>query len=103
MKFYSAYALLITTWVILSITAINLCVANPEFTSMLYTFLVSPLWGFSLLGMGLGFIILLIATLFSWVQLYLLITGSIDPHLAQSDFFKALEIFMKTLFGYKAG
>lgn len=103
MKFYSAYALLITAWVILSIIAMNICMANPEFTSILSILLLSTLWCFSLLGMGLGFIILLIATLFSWVQLYLLVTGSIDPHLAKSDFFKVLEIFMRMLFGHKAG
>lgn len=50
------------------------------------------------MGVGLGFLILTLVSLFSWAQLYLLITGRIDPHLAKEGFFKVLETVINSLF-----
>lgn len=98
MKFYSAYALLLTTALTMSILAIQVCATHAELTVLVQYLFVGLLWNFVLLGMGVGFMILLIATLFSWVQLYLLITGNIDPHLIESGFFKSIETFLNQLF-----
>ena len=102
MKFYGAYTLLVIAFITLSAIAIQFCVLHPGYFVILSHFLMSSIWSFSLLGIGLGFMILAIATLFSWGQLYLLVTGSIDPHLVKADFFKVLETFLNSLFEPKA-
>ncbi len=50
-----------------------------------------------LLGLGLGIPLLFLATIFSWLQVILLISGNIDPHLAKEGFFNVL----RTLCGLK--
>lgn len=50
-----------------------------------------------LLGLGVGIPLILLATIFGWLQVFLLISGNIDPHLGKSGFLNVL----KTLCGIK--
>lgn len=52
---------------------------------------------FTLLGLGLGLPLILLATIFGWLQVILLVSGNIDPHLGEEGFFNVL----KTLCGFR--
>ncbi len=89
-KFYGTIALLGS--LILSFCYIIGVILLPatECTSMLFIEGISLLGCYLLLGIGLGFPLVIIATILGWLQLVLLISGNINPHLAREGFFKVV-------------
>ncbi len=61
---------------------------------LLYSQLFTMLGPYVLLGIGAGIPIALLAAVMGWLQLVLLVSGNIDPHLAKESFVGVL----KTLF-----
>ena len=90
MKFLSAYALLWILAASLTLLAWQQISLNPEMSALFYINILSTAWIFAFLGIGLGLFTLIIAAIMSWLQLALLITGNIDPHLTEARFFKVL-------------
>jgi hypothetical protein len=45
---------------------------------------------FTLMGIGIGLPLVMLASFFGWVQLLLLLKGNIPPHLAREGFVKVL-------------
>lgn len=94
MKFLSVYALLISVTIALTFFAWQQVHVHPELTGLFYINALGVFWAFALLGLGLGMITLFIAAIMSWLQLALLATGSIDPHLTEAGFFKVLSTIL---------
>lgn len=99
MKFISAYALLIIATVFLCIVARHLATIYPVVSPVLYIQALSIFWCFAFLGLGLGIITLIIAATMSWLQVALLMTGNIAPHMAEAGFVKALTTFWGVISG----
>ena len=59
--------------------------AHLLFVQILHTF-----GCFTLLGLGIGIPMLLVATLLGVGHIFLLLTGSVDPHLSKAGFFEAI-------------
>ncbi|MGD9592993.1 MAG: hypothetical protein AB7V32_10775 [Candidatus Berkiella sp.] len=63
---------------------------------LLLSQLFTMLGCFVLLGFGAGLPIVILASVLGWLQLVLLISGNIDPHLAKESFMDVLKtIFSK--------
>tara|TARA_R110002110_G_scaffold271566_1_gene486914 strand:+ start:12027 stop:12332 length:306 start_codon:yes stop_codon:yes gene_type:complete len=100
MKFISAYALLIIATTLLCAVSFQLANIYPALSPLLYLQVLSISWNFALLGLGLGIITLIIAATMSWLQVALLITGNINPHMAEAGFIKALTTFWNVILGH---
>ncbi len=77
----------------LSFTAFSVGTGYP-LVALLLSQIINMLGCYALLGIGIGLPLLLLASVLSWGQLLLLLSGNIDPHLAKESFFGVL----KTLF-----
>lgn len=89
-KFYGA--LFLTSVVLLSLCFIvfSFIHLSPEYTAIFFIQSIYSMGCFVLLGLGIGFPLVLLATILGWVQLVLLMIGNVDPHLAQEGFFKVI-------------
>ncbi len=99
MRFISAYALLSIATASLCIVALQLVEIYPELSPALCIQALGLSWAFALLGAGIGLITLIIATAMGWLQVALLVTGNINPHMGESGFVKSLTIFWGILLG----
>ncbi len=66
-------------------------------TPILFSQLFTLLGCFVILGIGAGLPIVILASVLGWVQLVLLVSGNIDPHLAKESFFGVLKTLLKEL------
>lgn len=87
-KILSAFVLNIIAIVWLSCSLFT--VAKSFVISIIFNQLINAFGCYGLLGIGIGLPIVLSAGALGWVQLLLLINGTIDPHLAREGFFKVL-------------
>jgi hypothetical protein len=82
---------LISTIVILSIYLYSLLLASDVISLISIGWLAfNQLGPLVLLGVGLGIPLVLLATLFGWVQLILMMNGVILPHLSSKGFIDAV-------------
>jgi hypothetical protein len=92
-KYIFAIILMIIAIVGLSFTAISLG-DNYMVPTLLFTQSLHLIECYVVLGIGIGLPIVILATVLGWVQLLLLLSGNIDPHLARDGFINVI----KTLF-----
>ncbi len=64
---------------------------------LLFSQLFTMLGCFVLLGIGAGLPIAILAALLGWLQLVLLLSGNIDPHLAKESFMDVLKTMFSKL------
>ena len=92
-KYIIAIIFMIMAIVGLSVTAISLG-DNYHVSPLLLTQSLHLIACYVVLGIGIGLPIVILATVLGWVQLLLLLSGNIDPHLARDGFISVI----KTLF-----
>jgi len=97
MRFISAYALLIIATASLCIVAFQLAEIYPELLPIIYIQALGVSWAFTLLGLGVGLVTLVIAAAMSWLQVALLVTGNINPHMGESGLVTSLTTFWQAL------
>ncbi len=95
-KFLSALSLLFVAVLLLGYTAINLG-HHYAFTGLLFSQIINMLGCYFLLGIGIGLPIVLLATILGWIQLVLLLSGNINPHLAKEGLFHVLNTLFSKL------
>jgi hypothetical protein len=66
-------------------------------TALIFTQTLQILGCYALLGIGIGLPIVLLASMLGWVHLLLLVSGKIDPHLAEEGFFNVLKTLYEEL------
>ena len=74
----------------LGLTAFSLANHELVLRDLLLIQLQHCIGGYFFLGVGLSLPLVLLGTLLGWLQIILLINGSIAPHLAREGFLKAL-------------
>jgi hypothetical protein len=95
-KFYSAFALLFFAALGLSYATLIISIGNPA-VGILCLGLLNALGCYLLLGLGLAIPLVLLASIFGWLHLVLLLSGKIDPHLSQEGFFTVLNTLFKKI------
>lgn len=93
-KFYSVFSGTCIALIALSFMLFILLDHHPQYVSLFLMQGLSSLACYILLGIGLGVPLILFATILGWLQLILLLSGEIDPHLKTEGFLNVL----KTLF-----
>lgn len=95
-KYILAVVLMIIAIVSLSFTA---CSLNENYlvSTLLFTQSLHLVASYVILGIGIGLPIMLLATVLGWVQLLLLLSGNIDPHLARDGFINVIKTLFKNI------
>ncbi|MFI4937592.1 MAG: hypothetical protein ACHQJ6_03670 [Candidatus Berkiellales bacterium] len=96
-QFYFAFILLGIVIFALMTTLWMLCHHHPEISLLFFIQSIYSLACYLLLGIGLGVPLILLATILGWVQLILLLSGNINPHLAREGFLKVLNTLFSKL------
>lgn len=95
--FYCVFTLVLISAVMVCITTLSILLnepsLNPLFICQCFNFLSS----FLMLGMGLGLPLVVIASVLSWGQIMLLVTGNIRPHLGSEGFVNVLKILFSKI------
>ncbi|MBS0288489.1 MAG: hypothetical protein JSS07_00455 [Proteobacteria bacterium] len=95
-KFVFAIVLLCFAVVLLSYTTFTLG-HHYAFSGLLFSQCINMLGCYLLLGIGIGLPIVILATILGWIQLVLLLSGNINPHLAKEGFFHVLNTLFSKL------
>lgn len=97
MKFYSALAL--TFFIVLGVgyAILMVSIANPALATVTFLSSMSSLSCYLLLGLGLAIPAILLASILGWLQLALLLSGNIAPHLSREGFFTVLNTLFKKI------
>src|SRR5437016_54187 len=96
-KFYIALILIFITFIALSYDTFIIVTRFRELSLIFFIQSLFSLGCYLLLGVGFGLVLVLLATTLGWVQLLLLITGNIDPHLAKEGLLKVLHTLFKKI------
>lgn len=88
--FYCAFALISASLFLLGHTSVVLVNTHPELFSVFILQFLNIFVCYALLGIGIGLPLVLLAGTLGWLQLVLLMSGNIDPHLGSAGFFKVL-------------
>jgi len=96
-KFFSAYLVTLLGLLWLSYVIFGLILQHPPLFSIFIAQCINTLGCYSLLGVGIGLPLLLLASILGWGQLVLLFYGDIDPHLSQEGFFKVLNTLLSKI------
>ncbi len=93
-KFYGAFALILFMVMGLSYAVLMLAIAQPQVATVALLGSLSTLSCYLLLGLGLAIPAILLASVLGWLQLALLLSGNIDPHLSREGFFNVLDTLL---------
>lgn len=88
------YTLLVLIWIAVGLilfATLSLIHIYPAFTSVLFAQALNISSCYALLGLGIGLPLVILASILGWLQLVLLISGNISPHLAKEGLFKVLD------------
>ncbi len=88
--FFVVFTALSSAILLLVYSSFHLIHHNPDLTKIFFIQCLNPLVCYLLLG-SLGLPLVLLASIFGWVQLILLLKGNIHPHLGSEGFFNVLE------------
>ncbi len=92
--FYSAFALILFTVMGLGYAVLMIGIAQPQIATVALLGSMSTLSCYLLLGLGLAIPAILLASVLGWLQLALLLSGNIDPHLSREGFFTVLDTLL---------
>ncbi|MCS5710220.1 hypothetical protein [Candidatus Berkiella aquae] len=96
-KFYSVFALIFFVVLGLGYAVLMLSMSDPMLGTITFLSTLSSLSCFLLLGLGLAIPAVLLASILGWLQLALLLSGNIDPHLSREGFFTVLNTLFKKI------
>lgn len=96
-KFYSAFALILFTVLGLGYAVLMVSIAEPGLLNVVFLGSVSTLCCYALVGVGFAIPVVLLASILGWLQLALLLSGNIDPHLSREGLFTVLDTLFKKL------
>lgn len=89
-QFYSLLTILILLFAFATFRILVLLAHHTELTSLFLVQCMNTLSCYFLLGIGIGLPVIILATILGWLQLILLLSGNVNPHLAKEGFFKVL-------------
>ena len=90
LRFFLPFILLLLSLPLLGATLHTLLHHHPSLWAIVLTQGMSILGCFTLLGLGLGIPLIVLASVLGWIQVVLLLTGSIPPHLGKAGLMKVL-------------
>jgi hypothetical protein len=93
-SFLFAYLLIMAALIGLSYEILNLMEDYPVLSSIFYIQFINGFGCFVLLGMGIGLPLAILGSVLGWVQLALLMSGNIDPHLAKEGLVTVLKTIL---------
>lgn len=96
-KFYSAFALIFLTVLGLGYAVLMAAMAQPEVALVVFMGSISTLCCYLLIGLGMAIPVILLASILGWLQLALLLSGNIDPHLSREGFFHVLDTLFRRI------
>lgn len=95
--FFILYAILILALILLGTYSWHVIAQAPDLAFILLMQWLNLLACYSLLGLGIGLPLVLLASALGWVQLLLLISGNITPHLSREGFFTVLDTLLSKI------
>ncbi|HRE30523.1 MAG TPA: hypothetical protein PLD88_00980, partial [Candidatus Berkiella sp.] len=96
-KFYSVFTLILFAVLELGYAVLMLSMSDPTLGTIAFLSSLSSLSCFLLLGLGLAIPAVLLASILGWLQLALLLSGNIDPHLSREGLFTVLNTLFKKI------
>jgi len=88
--FSSVITLICAAIIALTFAILNAIEGDPHLSALFLIQHINFIGCFSLLGIGIGVPLVMLASFFSWIQVVLLLRGNIPPHFAKEGFVRVL-------------
>jgi hypothetical protein len=95
--FYTIFFVLGLILIALGTLSVWIIQLHPALSGIFFIQFINMLGCFILVGIGFGIPVVLLATVLGWVQFLLLVTGTINPHLAREGLFNVLTTLFSKL------
>lgn len=95
--FYCVFTLVLISAVMVCYTTLCMLMNEPSLKLIFICQCFNFLSSFMMLGVGLGLPLVVIASVLSWGQIALLMSGNINPHLGREGFVNVLKILFSKI------